>query len=298
MDLDGENPELRHFASYCREQGGAAWVSGTSSIEGMIAVTPSGSGTWEIKRLYVARAHRGTGLAPALLATAEAHATAAGATQLVLWSDTRFEPAHRFYEKHSYLRAGGIRHLGDASNTIEFGYAKPLGPLAIERLDAAAAASATRRLATLLVACVDSGAAVSFLPPLAPARAEAFWRTTATRVATGGAVLLAAWTGGVLSGSVTLGLDTPDNQPHRAEISKLLVHPEARRRGLARALMQRAEDEVRAANRSLDTRANDAAEPLYRTLGWQEAGRIPGYAFNADGQLHETVIFYKPLRSA
>ncbi len=125
MDVDGENPELRRFASYCAEHGGAAWSAG-EAVVGMVAAAPLGEDAWEIKRLYVERAQRGTGLARTLLATAEAHAAAQGAVRLVLWSDTRFEAAHRFNEKHGYLRAGNIRTLDDRSKSLEFGYAKPL----------------------------------------------------------------------------------------------------------------------------------------------------------------------------
>jgi ribosomal protein S18 acetylase RimI-like enzyme len=89
---------------------------------------------------------------------------------------------------------------------------------------------------------------------------------------------------------------TPPNQPHRAEVAKLLVAPAARRQGVARALMRQAEAVAQAAGRSLltlDTRAGDAAEPLYRALGWQEAGRIPGYALDAAGVAHDTLFFWK-----
>ncbi len=134
----------------------------------------------------------GAGLGHRLLDEAEAHARAAGATRLVLWSDTRFDRAHRFYEKHSYVRHGPIRVLDDISNSLEFGYAKPVA--GIEVLDAAAAASAERRLAEILRACVDAGASVSFLPPLAPAmRRAASGSAPRADVAAGTRVLLAAW---------------------------------------------------------------------------------------------------------
>ena len=297
MDLDGENPELRRFASYCAEAGGAAWVAGRDGeVAGMIGTAPLGAGEWEIKRLYVNSALRGSGLARRLLATAEGFAQESGAGRLVLWTDTRFDRAHRFYEKESYVRAGPIRALSDLSNSLEFRYAKPLGPVAVERLDAAGSASAERRLAEILVACVDSGAAVTFLPPLDPGVARAYWRGVSTEVATGKAVLLAAWSGGELAGTVQVGLDTPPNQPHRAEVRKLLVLPAARRRGIGRVLMLRAEQEVACAGRrliTLDTRAGDAAEVLYRELGWHEAGRFPGYALNGDGSEHDAVLFWK-----
>jgi ribosomal protein S18 acetylase RimI-like enzyme len=297
MDLDGENPELRRFASYCAAGGGAAWVAEESGeIAGMIAAVPLGPGEWEVKRLYVDGASRGTGLARRLLALAESHARDGGAQRLVLWTDTRFDRAHRFYERESYIRAGPIRALGDRSNSLEFRYAKPLGPVAVERLDAAGAASAERRLAAILVACVDAGAAVTFLPPLDLGVARAYWRSVSTEAATGKVVLLTAWSDGEMVGTVQVGLDTPPNQPHRAEVRKLLVHPGARRRGVGQALMRCAEEEAARAGRrliTLDTRAGDAAEVLYRASGWHEAGRFPGYALNGDGSEHDAVLFWK-----
>jgi len=257
------------------------------------------SPAWEICRVYVHPSHHGCGIAHRLLDTAEAHASAAGAARLVLWSDTRFDRAHRFYEKRSYVRAGPIRVLHDISHSLEFAYAKPVN--GIETLDAAAAASAERRLSDILIACVAGGAGVSFLPPLAPATARAFWKRATTDIAAGGQILLGGWVDGVLAGTVTLHIGTPPNQPHRAEVQKLLVHPDARRHGLARALMQRAELEAARAGRSLltlDTRAGHAAEHLYRAMGWQEAGRIPGYALNADGTPGDTVFFWKTMQIA
>ena len=238
--------------------------------------------------------HHGTGIGHALLAVAEGHAIAAGAARLVLWSDTRFDRAHRFYEKRSYVRAGPIRVLQDISHSLEFAYAKPVD--GIELLDAAAAASAERRLSDILIACVAGGASISFLPPLAPATARAFWKRTTTEIAAGDNDCCAAGRAACWPARSRCDSGTPPNQPHRAEVQKLLVHPDARRHGLARALMQRAELEAAHAGRSLltlDTRAGDAAEHLYRAMGWQEAGRIPGYALTADGTLGDTVFFWK-----
>jgi GNAT superfamily N-acetyltransferase len=262
----------------------------------MVATRPLADGAWEICKMYLAQAQRGTGLAQLLLAAAEGHARAHGATRMKLWSDTRFTRAHRFYEKHSYVRAGPIRALGDASNSIEFGYAKPLAGAVVQRLDAAAAASAEHRLAVVLKDCVDAGASVSFLPPLDFRTARAFWRRAAADVAAGRRILFAAWAEGELVGTVQLDLATPPNQQHRADLQKLLVMGHARRRGIARRLVIAAEEAAAAAGRPLlvlDTCAGDAAEPLYRALGWTEAGRIPGYALLADGSFCDTVVFYK-----
>ena len=306
MDVDGEMPELRALATYYAEAGGGLWVAeDAGTIVGMAATKPhhsdttGHSGGWEICRVYVHPSQHGSGLAHALLDIAEGHAIAAGAARLLLWSDTRFDRAHRFYEKRSYVRSGPIRVLHDISNSLEFAYAKPVN--GIEALDAAASASAERRLADILIACVAGGAGVSFLPPLAPETARAFWKRAATEIAAGTQILLVGWVDGVLAGTVTVHIGTPPNAPHRAEVQKLLVHPDARGRGLARALMQRAELAAADAGRSLltlDTRVGHAAERLYRAMGWQEAGRIPGYALNADGTPGDTVWFWKIIESS
>lgn len=122
LDVDAEAPELRALASYYRGRGGALWIAGAG--EGMIATAPADAGVWEICRVYVHPAAHGTGLGARLLLTAEARATAAGATGFMLWTDTRFTRAHRFYEKHGYTRDGPSRELHDLARSIEYRYAK------------------------------------------------------------------------------------------------------------------------------------------------------------------------------
>ena len=299
FDVDAEMPELHALASYYGGKGGRLWVAEADSmIVGMVATIPHGDGAWEICRVYTLPSTHGGGLGHRLLDQAEAHACAAGATRLVLWSDTRFDRAHRFYEKRGYVRHGPIRVLHDLSNSLEFGYAKPVNGIAV--LDAAAAASAERCLAEILCACVDAGASVSYLPPLAPDVARGFWKRISADIAAGSRILLAAWSDAALVGTAMLEFAGQPNQPHRAEVQKLLVHPDARRRGIARALMLRLQDEARGAGRTLltlDTRAGDRAEGLYRAMGWHEAGRIPGYALNADGTLCDTVLFWRKVDS-
>jgi GNAT superfamily N-acetyltransferase len=295
LDVDGELPELRALASYYGGKGGALWTAESDGqIAGMVAAVPREAGGWEICRLYVLPSLHGSGLGHRLLDQAEAYARAAGGTRMMLWSDTRFDRAHRFYEKHGYVRHGPIRVLHDISNSLEFGYAKPV--TGIEVLEAAAAVSAVRRLAEILCACVDTGASVSYLPPLAADVARGYWKRIAAEVAAGTRILLAAWDDGVLIGTVTAEFASSPNQPHRAEVQKLLLHPTARRRGVARALMGRLETEALGAGKTLltlDTRAGDAAEALYRGMGWHEAGRIPGYALSADRKPCDTIIFWK-----
>ena len=300
MDVDAEMPEYRALATYYADQGGALWsAEADGQVVGMIATRPLSDGAWELCRVYVSPALHGGGLGHRLLDVAEAHAIAAGATRLVLWSDTRFDRAHRFYEKRSYVRSGPVRVLADISNSLEYGFAKPVN--GIEVLDAAAAEAAIARLSDILIACVEEGSGVSFLPPLAPEAARAFWQDTARDVAAGSKMLLGGWAGGVLAGTVTLALASPQNQQHRADVAKLLVHPSGRRHGLARRLMARLELEAANLGRTLltlDTRSGDRAEGLYRSMGWVELGRIPGHALAKDGTYDETLFMWKRIDAA
>jgi GNAT superfamily N-acetyltransferase len=301
MDLDGEVPELRALASHVAGRSGRLWAAEdqAGAIVGMVATWPLGAdNAWEVGRMYVDRGHRGTGLAGRLLAGAEAHARAQGAQRIVLWTDTRFEPAHRFYEKNSYVRSGSIRVLDDVSKSLEFRYTKPITGLSVELLDGAAATSAERRLAAILVACVDAGASVSFLPPMEHARAEKFWRKISSEVAAGKVLLLAAWMDGVIAGTVQLDLAMAENQPHRAELEKMLVHPDFQGRGIGRALLARAEQAALGHGRRLlcvDANEGDAAVRLFLDAGWREGGRIPGYVLGADRTPRDTITFYKAL---
>lgn len=152
-------------------------------------------------------------------------------------------------------------------------------------------------LATLLIDCVEGGASVSFMHPLSMARALAFWRRVADDVATGARALLVAEDARSIVGTVQLVLDQPENQPHRADVSKMLVHRRARRRGVGAALMGAAEQEARKCGKTLlvlDTASTDA-ERLYARLGWQRCGVIPGYALQPHGGLCATSYFYRTL---
>ena len=300
MDVDGENPELRALASYFSEAGGALWVAwDNGALIGMVAARPSKGTDWELCRMYVAQTARGTGLADDLVRTAEDFARARGAARMHLWSDTRFDRAHRFYERCGYVRVGGIRPLLDICNTLEFGYAKPLAGAEVWTLDIAAASSAARALGRILKACVEDGASVSFMPPFTVADGEAFYRRKARDIAAGTRVLLVAWVDGVLTGSVTLDFDMPPNQPHRGDLQKLLVHPAHRRQGVARTLMEAAENAARKAGRRLlvlDTADHSGAEILYRALDWVEVGSIPDFALSPAGVLEATTLFYKRVQ--
>jgi GNAT superfamily N-acetyltransferase len=297
MDVDGEMPQLHALASYYAGDGGALWVAEAGgTVCGMIAVRPSSTAEWEICQVYVDPTLHGAGLGHILLDHAERHAMSAGANRLELWSDTRFDRAHRFYEKRSYVRHGAVRVLNDISNSLEYGYAKPVD--GGWSLDIAAATSAIGRLAKILINCVDDGASVSFRKPLAQDRARAFWQRAASDVAGGKRVILGVWRDGVLVGAGMLDLGTPENQPHRAEVQKILVDPAVRRGGLGRQILRALEHAAGAHGRSLltlDTRAGDGGESLYRGEGWQEGGRIPGFTRDADGTEHATVFFWKRI---
>ena len=158
-------------------------------------------------------------------------------------------------------------------------------------------------LAEVLHECVHGGAGVSFVIPFSHAEAKAFWqRHVLPFVQAGSRCVLVARQAGRIVGTVQLDLDTPPNQPHRAEVRKLLVHPEARRYGIARALMQAIEEQARNAGRTLltlDTVTNCPAEPLYRSLGYIPLGVIPDYALSASGKSFDAATFmYKPLPAA
>jgi GNAT superfamily N-acetyltransferase len=173
-------------------------------------------------------------------------------------------------------------------------------PSRIEPLPRPVGDTDLRALAELLVDAVESGAAVSFLPPLPLARAEGWWRETLA-AAPAGAIFLVAREGDGIVGTVQLHPAWAPNQPHRADIAKLLVHRRCRRTGLGAQLMQAIEAAARRGGfrlLTLDTKRGDAAERLYRRLGWTTAGTIPAYALDADGTPHDTVIFYKALEPA
>ncbi len=155
-------------------------------------------------------------------------------------------------------------------------------------------------LAEILIACVNGGASVSFMAPLQREKALAFWIGIAESVGRGERALLAAMDPGTgrLAGTVQVQLQQTKNQPHRATLSKMLVHPEARRQGIGACLMRGAEESARAAGKSLlvlDTATGCDAERLYERLGWIRAGAIPDYALWPDGRFCSTTILYKRL---
>jgi GNAT superfamily N-acetyltransferase len=152
-------------------------------------------------------------------------------------------------------------------------------------------------LADVLIDCVEGGASVSFMHPLPRDRAVAFWRRVVQGVAAGERALLVAEDARGLCGTVQLVLDQPENQPHRADLSKMLVHRRARRQGLGAALMRAAEATALECGKTLlvlDT-ASDDAERLYERQGWVRVGVIPGYALLPQGGLCGTTVYYRNL---
>ena len=153
-------------------------------------------------------------------------------------------------------------------------------------------------LADLLNETVANGGSVSFMHPLAPGAATAFWDSAFAAAARGERVILGAWSEDTLVGTVTLLLDCPPNQPHRAEIAKLMTRLDWRGRGIATALMQAAETLAVERGRTLltlDTATEGGASGLYERLGFTLAGVIPDYALKPQGGLTGTMIYWKRI---
>src|SRR5581483_10746246 len=168
----------------------------------------------------------------------------------------------------------------------------------VRRLEGADLDAQLDDLAEVLLDCVAGGASVSYLEPFDRAQARHAYEGFAADATRGGRVVLAAFAGDRLVGTVQVVLALPPNQPHRAEIAKLLVHRDARRRGIAERLMEAAEAAAVAEGRTLlvlDTVTGDPAERLYARLGWTRVGEIPDYALYPDGRPCSTTFFWKRL---
>lgn len=172
-------------------------------------------------------------------------------------------------------------------------------PVRIRRLTAPSEAE-IRGLAEVLVDCVQGGASVSFMSPLPIDKAVAFWRGIAGQIAEGRRALLVAEDDRGVVGTVQLVFDLPENQPHRADLSKMLVHRRARCRGVGDALLRAAEELARENAKwllVLDTASADA-ERLYARAGWIRVGVVPGFALWPEGGLCDTTFFYRRLEPA
>jgi GNAT superfamily N-acetyltransferase len=170
--------------------------------------------------------------------------------------------------------------------------------VSVHRVDPDEAAACVDALADLLIDCVEGGASVSFMAPLSRERARAFWRGVADGVSRGERVLLVAEDAEGVAGTVQLITGLPENQPHRADVAKMLVHRRARRRGIAQRLMAAVDEAARAEQRTvlvLDTVTGGDAERLYERAGWQRVGTVPNYALMPDGRFCGTTFFHKQL---
>ena len=173
----------------------------------------------------------------------------------------------------------------------------PSAPWSVRRLPAVDDATIDA-LADVLIDCVEGGASVSFMHPLTRDRAAAFWRRVADGVAAGQRALLVAEDRDGVCGTVQLVFDLPENQPHRADLAKMLVHRRARHRGVGAALLRAAEETARECGKTLlvlDAVTGGDAERLYERHGWVRVGAIPGYALMPRGELCSTTVFYRDL---
>ena len=153
-------------------------------------------------------------------------------------------------------------------------------------------------LAGVLLDCVQGGASVSFMASLTKAEAEAFFEKVVEGVQRGERILLAAFIDSQLVGTVQIILATPPNQPHRADVAKLLVLKSARKQGVGARLMESVDEASRQAGKTLlvlDTVTGDPAERLYMRLGWNKVGVIPNYALYPDGRFCDTTVFWKQV---
>ena len=154
-------------------------------------------------------------------------------------------------------------------------------------------------LCDVLIDCVEGGASVSFMHPMTRAKAESFWSAAAAGVARGERMLVVAEDEQGVVGTVQVILNLPENQPHRGDVAKMLVHRRARRQGVGAALLAAAEQSALEAGRTLlvlDTVTGGDAERLYARQGWQRSGEIPNYALFPGGGFCSTTVFYKALR--
>ena len=156
-------------------------------------------------------------------------------------------------------------------------------------------------LSEILIETVANGGSVSFMHPLSQEAAEAFWRDSLTAAGRGERIILGAFDGESLIGTVTLLLSLPPNQPHRAEIAKMMTRVSHRHRGIATALLQEAERLAIARGRwllVLDTAEDEGAAGLYERMGFKLTGVIPDYAYKPHGGLTGTLIYWKRLRES
>ncbi|KWF17931.1 GNAT family N-acetyltransferase [Burkholderia ubonensis] len=172
-------------------------------------------------------------------------------------------------------------------------------PIIIRRVSGDEVTAYIDALSDVLIDCVEGGASVSFLLPISRDTAARFWRQVADGVIRGERILLVAERAdGRVVGTVQLITALPENQPHRADVAKMLVHRDARRQGVGARLMAAADDAARAAGKAvlvLDTVTGSDAARLYERAGWQRVGDVPNYALTPDGRYCATTFFHKQL---
>ncbi|KVC86702.1 acetyltransferase [Burkholderia ubonensis] len=172
-------------------------------------------------------------------------------------------------------------------------------PITIRRVSGDEVTTYIDALSDVLIDCVEGGASVSFMLPLSRDTAARFWRQVADGVIRGERILLVAERAdGRVVGTVQVITALPENQPHRADVAKMLVHRDARRQGVGARLMAAADDAARAAGKAvlvLDTVTGSDAARLYERAGWQRVGDVPNYALMPDGRYCATTFFHKQL---
>lgn len=154
------------------------------------------------------------------------------------------------------------------------------------------------QLTDVLISTVAAGGSVGFMHPVSMEEARAFWQAALSEADAGNRVIFGAWDGQCLLGTVTLLVTMPPNQPHRAEIAKMMTHPQARQRGIATRLIQAAEAEAAARGKTLlvlDTASDEGAGPFYKKMGYSLSGEIPEFALKPHGGLTGTLFFWKTL---
>ncbi len=202
---------------------------------------------------------------------------------------------------YARLRCGQLEEQGRAHAIDHWSTNSPVNrpPWSLRRVHAVDSATLSG-LADVLIDCVEGGASVSFMLPLTRERALAFWKIVADGVADGERALLVAEDERGVCGTVQLILAQPENQPHRADLSKMLVHRRARRHGVGSALMRGAQAMALECGKTLlvlDTASADA-ERLYEREGWVRVGAVPGFALLPDGRPCDTVFYYLVVRGA
>jgi GNAT superfamily N-acetyltransferase len=268
---------------------------GDGRAVGCGALRPLRDGVAELKRMYARPGGQGTGAA--VLAHLEATARALG--YRAVWLETRAVNARAvaFYERHGYRRIDNFgRYAGNAA-AVCFGKELGMTMSTIRELDGTEALARVAELAEVLRDCVEGGASVGFMLPLAEGRPEAFWQHVVAAVAEGKRHLFVAEDeAGRICGTLSLVVDMPDNQPHRADVSKMLVHRRARRQGIAERLLKALETKALELGKTtlvLDTVTGSDASRVYERLGWQKVGDIPNYALMPDGPTCSTTYYFK-----